>query len=84
MLPKHTIEKIKNKNLSNLSDLYNCLDADVTMQKEALESYKILLSPWELLCMTMFKTLTTRSLFCGNADAKQLFSPISDRENFYD
>ena len=51
---------------------------------DALANNKILLSPWELLCFTLFKTIASQTPFCGNADEKPLFSSISEKDNFDD
>jgi len=41
--------------------MYHDLEADSDMQKAALLEGSIILSPWELLIMTLFKALTEPS-----------------------
>ena len=48
---------------ARLSQIYHNLEANAEDQKAALGEGLIILSAWELLCFTLFKALTTPSLF---------------------
>lgn len=58
ILPAHSIAFLEAGQPRNLAQLYHDLEADAEMQKAALLEGKILLSPWELLILTLFKALT--------------------------
>ena len=59
ILPDHTVNAIQNQRFDQLSDIYHDLDANSEQQSNALRSGQIVLSSWELIIFTMFKSLTT-------------------------
>ena len=60
-LPEHSVRFLQNRQNSKLSEMYHDLDADAELQKNALIEGFILLNPWELLVLSLFKALTEPS-----------------------
>ena len=71
ILPKHTQIILQKGQYSRLPQIYHNLSADPHQQKMAMPNNAILLSPWELLCFTLFKALATPSVF-SNQDQENL------------
>ena len=80
VLPAHTV-RIFQSNLqgARLSQIYHNLEASAEDQKAALGEGFIILSAWELLCFTLFKALTTPSLFT-NLSSTPFFTETCEEE----
>ena len=61
ILPEHSIHLIQTEQFSELPNIYHNLMASPEAQKRAMLSNLVSLSPWELLCFTLFKALTTQT-----------------------
>ncbi len=61
ILPEHSVRFLQNRQHNKLSEMYHDLDADAELQKNALIEGFILLNPWELLVLSLFKALTEPS-----------------------
>ena len=61
ILREHSVRFLQNMQHSKLYDMYHDLDADAELQKNALIEGFILLNPWELLVLSLFKALTEPS-----------------------
>ena len=79
-LPQSSVDLILNRDYESLRALYHNLSAPIEDQKRAFEEGKILLSPWELLCLTLFKAVITVSGHLESA-AQTLYSCVCDSKN---
>ena len=85
ILPEHSylyILKNTTGKYQDLSPIYQDLTADANSQKEALAHDQIILSAWELLIFTLFKSLTTKTSWSQSSVSSEHFfdlsGPISD------
>lgn len=67
VLPTSSISLIQNEQFGSLRGIYHNLDAPSEDQKRAFQEGKIILSSWEMLCMTLFKAVITESSYSANA-----------------
>ena len=61
-----------------LSQIYHNLEANSEDQKFALQVDQIILSPWELLCFTLFKALATSSLTSDQLALKYFYTETNE------
>lgn len=68
ILPPHSQEIIRQRSRRELSQVYHELDAPRDRQLKALDSETILLSNWELLIFSLFKSLTQLGPYSRSGD----------------
>lgn len=61
ILSEHSQVLIENGMLQELAPIFHDLDASAVQQKRAMQNNMIVLSSWELLVFSMFKSLTELS-----------------------
>ena len=81
VLPDHTQRILMNRNWERLAQVYHNLQADSQDQKHALQNGQIILSPWELLCFTLFKALASPSLTCPHLAMQCFYDEANESGN---